>query len=749
VAGSEYIGYYGNGAFTQSGGTNTANTLFLGYAGGASGSYNQSGGSLSATYEYIGTYGTATFTQSGGTNTVTGPLTLAASGASGTYSLSGGSLAAGTVNLNAGGTFSQTGGSLSATTFNQQGGSVTAASSLQNQGTFNYYSGAFAGRLLNYGSVNFDADFTAGNGLANYSAIPLSINAGRTVTLNGAGLDNQGTLAVNGTLVGGGPLLNDTTGTLSGTGAIQGNLTNQGTVSPGTPLGTLTITGNYTQTASGTLVEQIASASSYSTLAVTGSASLNGALKVVLLNGYLPGYGQSFTGILTAPGGVSGTFNTIINQRITPTLYWKVLYGATSVGLQTGAMVARNYTIPGLTGNEWRVGNALNGVANNATGDLNTVLNAIDSLNSNSAVANALQQISADKVASLTILGFAGSDFFNRGLANRINNLRYGGPGATSGLSGLGGFNLSGSRLDGLMLAYNSSSLAGLITGKKEAGPETPWGVYLYPDMSLGSQKSSPNQTGFDFAMGGFTGGADYQVRDNLLVGLATGYGYTGANLHGSGGGVQNNTWPLNAYVAYLPKSFYAYGSLGYALNLFNLQRDIDFGGLSRSAKSSTSGNQFNAYGEAGYDLKAKSLVVTPMVSLAYSSLWVNGFTEGGAGALDLKVDPQQADSLQTGVGAKVGTVLQRNSVKVVPQIYATYQHEFSNNSRNINASLSQGSNTFAFQTDQSGKNFALLGARVNIFPKNNFSLQIDYNAEVGRDKYTSHTVSAGVRWEF
>ena len=222
--------------------------------------------------------------------------------------------------------------------------------------------------------------------------------------------------------------------------------------------------------------------------------------------------------------------------------------------------------------------------------------------------------------------------------------------------------------------------------------------------------------------MGGFTAGADYQVRDNLLVGLATGYGYTGANLHGSGGGVQNNTWPINAYVAYLPQSFYAYGSLGYALNLFNLQRDIDFGGLSRAANSSPTGNQFNAYGETGYDLKAKSLVVTPMVSLAYSSLWVNGFTESGAGALDLKVDPQHADSLQTGVGAKVGTVLQRNSVKVVPQVYATYQHEFSNNSRDINASLSQGSNTFAFQTDQLGQNFALLGARVNIFPKKNFS---------------------------
>src|SRR5208337_4601605 len=91
--------------------------------------------------------------------------------------------------------------------------------------------------------------------------------------------------------------------------------------------GTLTATtfnGNYTQTSSGTLVEQIASAINYSKLVVTGgSASLNGALDIELLGGYIPSYGQKFTGILTATGGVSGTFKTIINQYITPTLYWQ------------------------------------------------------------------------------------------------------------------------------------------------------------------------------------------------------------------------------------------------------------------------------------------------------------------------------------------------------------------------------------------------------------------------------------------
>ena len=257
------------------------------------------------------------------------------------------------------------------------------------------------------------------------------------------------------------------------------------------------------------------------------------------------------------------------------------------------------------------------------------------------------------------------------------------------------------------------------------------------------------NQTGFTFTIAGFNAGADYRVRDDLLVGLATGYSYTGARFQGSGGSVQANTWPLTAYVAYLPQSFYAYGSLGYALNLFNLERNIGFGDLNLTAKSSPTGNQFNAYGEAGYDLKVKRLMVTPVLSLAYSKLWVDGFTEDGAGSLNLKVSPQNPQSLQTGVGGKIAVPLKRNSVVVVPQVYASYQHEYSNNSRGLDARLSQAGSTFTFKTDNSHRNFAVVGANVNILTKKNLKVQLDYNAEVGRGNSTAHYVSAGVHWEF
>ena len=87
----EYIGYKGTGTFTQSGGTNDVTyNLYLGgseYAADAfsldgtynpswhgDGTYNLLGGDLSAGYEYIGRFGDGTFTQSGGTNTVANDL---------------------------------------------------------------------------------------------------------------------------------------------------------------------------------------------------------------------------------------------------------------------------------------------------------------------------------------------------------------------------------------------------------------------------------------------------------------------------------------------------------------------------------------------------------------------------------------------------------------------------------------------------------------------------------------------------
>jgi autotransporter-associated beta strand protein len=89
-----------------------------------------------------------------------------------------------------------------------------------------------------------------------------------------------------------------------GTGTVRGNLVNNGRVGPGFSPGTLLVTGDYTQGTAGVLEIELASATVYDRLIITGTATVNGSIKVID-SGYTGTAGDTFT-ILTATGGVTG-----------------------------------------------------------------------------------------------------------------------------------------------------------------------------------------------------------------------------------------------------------------------------------------------------------------------------------------------------------------------------------------------------------------------------------------------------------
>ncbi len=97
----------------------------------------------------------------------------------------------------------------------------TFVGQLTNHGTFTYNGGTFTGGLTSDGSLVFNADFMSGNGLTNQGT--MSVPAGQTLTLNGAGLLNAPTASISmdgGTLAGNGPLVNQ--GLLTGIGTLAG-----------------------------------------------------------------------------------------------------------------------------------------------------------------------------------------------------------------------------------------------------------------------------------------------------------------------------------------------------------------------------------------------------------------------------------------------------------------------------------------------------------------------------------------------
>jgi len=152
-------------------------------------------------------------------------------------------------------------------------------------------------------------------------------------TYTGSTNVNRGVLQVDGSI-------NSNTsvhgnGTLAGTGTVNGNVTNNngGKVSPGEAPGVpgvLTIVQNYTQAQYASLMIQIAgmNAGQFSVLDVLGTANLSGRLDPVLLNGFIPTIGQSFTFLTYA--AVNGTLS-IFNPNIdNEPEHWVVSYQATN-----------------------------------------------------------------------------------------------------------------------------------------------------------------------------------------------------------------------------------------------------------------------------------------------------------------------------------------------------------------------------------------------------------------------------------
>ena len=211
-------------------------------------------------------------------------------------------------------------------------------------GTINIGNGA---TVLNTGTLNVGG--TASLGGLNDSIGTLTNQAGATINASGGTLThlvNAGTLTISagspgvegsqsaggltvvspGTTLaqaGGNYVLNG--GILRGFGTVAANLVNSaGTVAPGGSVGVLTLTGNYTQGAGGTLLVEISGTTlggdfggkGYDHLQITGDATLAGTLAIVNDPLFDPLVGQTFTVLTTAPGNVNGTFAQLTGDTV-------------------------------------------------------------------------------------------------------------------------------------------------------------------------------------------------------------------------------------------------------------------------------------------------------------------------------------------------------------------------------------------------------------------------------------------------
>src|SRR5439155_11287751 len=144
----------------------------------------------------------------------------------------------------------------------------------------------------------------------------LQVNAGSTLNLVGPGIVQvAGLTLVNGTLTADNPLL-IAGGSLAGSGTIVGNVSNNGTLAPGTSAGALTVQGNLTELTSSRLSIELGGftqSTQYDFLPVTGAATLAGSLHVSFINGFQSSVTTSATFTVLTAGTLAGAFANIAN----------------------------------------------------------------------------------------------------------------------------------------------------------------------------------------------------------------------------------------------------------------------------------------------------------------------------------------------------------------------------------------------------------------------------------------------------
>jgi fibronectin-binding autotransporter adhesin len=123
---------------------------------------------------------------------------------------------------------------------------------------------------------------------------------------------NAGTILINGVQTGTGLTTVAAAGTLGGTGTLGGALTNNGTVSPGASVGTLTVNGNVIMGANSHFAVELSGATS-DLLAITGDLDLLALGNFLDVSG--AGTGTSWV-IATYTGALTGMFETVTSGYV-------------------------------------------------------------------------------------------------------------------------------------------------------------------------------------------------------------------------------------------------------------------------------------------------------------------------------------------------------------------------------------------------------------------------------------------------
>lgn len=694
------------------------------------------------------TIGTTTFTGAGILDldaTLTGNVVN--TGASGNIDLAAGSNLTGTITTNADnqGTLTLSGDGNSTVSGAVGTSAVLDLTTITKSGTGTgtFSSDVFAkdtkvtgtGTIAFGGNTTTNVDFDA-NGT-------VTLAAGKTLTgtvLNST--DEFGTLTFLGTsttggaigAAGGGDLLavNANAGTLTlghniaaltttmnnaaillpnGNRTITGNLTlaGTGTLNIGTNTLTLAGTGIYTQGANTTLAVGMEGTSSGQVVGA-GNAIVNAgsAVTITTTSTYIPN-GTTYK-VIDGAGGA----NVNVPTTITDNNRFITFSGTSSIGdLILTASRTNSFDKIATDSNASAAGVALDSAGEaGATGDMLGVLNTLEGL-SDSEISPALDTIVP--VADAGTIN-ATTTFSNNFITLAIERV--------------------GQNVTRFVRNTNDKATSGFSAGDKE-NLNGVWakgfGSYLTQDERKGIK-------GYDATTFGTALGIDRLFRDNITLGISGGWAYGDVDSDVNDAETDIDSAQVVAYGGYenADVPYFVNIAGAFAYNWYDGKRNITIGpSISRTANADYSGQQYSVYLGGGYDVPVSGIVnftFTPLVSLQWSRLNVDSYTETDADSLNLSVEEQDYDILQSGVGARVAHSIKLESCTLTPEIYGKWLYDFIGDEVSMTSTFTGGGASFETKGFKPARHSGNVGTKLAVAFERDLSLIGEYGVEVKED---------------